>query len=122
MSPSKRGFKPSDPDAWKHGVETPKYRAVLHVVHPELDDTGKQRCLMCRAVILNHGDALFAPDSLATIGRRRLDAWGRVLRGFPMGPVTTIYPPEPELPPVTVIGHVKYARPCTIPEKDWPHA
>jgi len=51
-----------------------------------------------------------------------VDTEGRTIWGFRMGPVTTFYPPEPELPPVTVQGHVKFARPCTVPEAEWPHS
>lgn len=96
-------------------VQQPKYRAILHMVHPGLDDDGKQRCIMCGATILNHRKQMLNDRG------DRVDADGVPILGFRMGPVTTVFPPEPELPPVTVAGHVKFARPCTIPEKDWPH-
>lgn len=104
------------PEPWAHGVAESKYRALLHVVHHGLAIDGTQRCIMCGAVILNHRRSLHAP------GGGRLDADGNVILGFPMGPVTTVFPPEADLPPITVVGHVKYARPCTIPESEWPYA
>lgn len=103
------------PEPWEHGVEEPKYRAVLHVVHHGLADDGTQRCVMCGFRVLNHRKALMSKD-----GGRIVD--GIVVHGFPMGPVTTVSPPEPEKLPITVVGHVKYARPCTIPESEWRYA
>lgn len=104
------------PETWQDGlVAEPKYRAVLHFVHHGLDLLGKQRCVMCGAVILNHRRQMLDQHG------RRVDAESRTIWGFRQGPVTTIYPPEPSLPPVTVAGHVQHARPCTIPESEWPH-
>ena len=92
------------------------WKAVLHMVHAELDTDGKQRCIMCGAVILNHRRQVLDGHG------RRVDAHGRVILGFKQGPVTTVFPPNPQQSPVTVAGHVKYARPCTIPEEEWPYA
>lgn len=121
MSPKKPAqylpFQPPDPDAWKHGVAQNKYRAVLHIVHHGLAIDGTQRCIMCGTRVVDHSRNLLGAQP-----GTRLDAQGNTVRGFRMGPVTTVYPPEPDLPPVTVQGHVKYARPCTIPESEWRYA
>jgi hypothetical protein len=92
-----------------------RFKAVLHVVHRGLDLEGKQRCIMCGFVVLNHRRQMMDAQE------RRVDAHGRVIWGFKQGPVTTVFPPDPTQPPITVSGHVKYARPCTVPEKEWPY-
>jgi hypothetical protein len=99
---------------YAHGdlVAEPKYKAVLHVVPEGFLPDGTQRCVMCGARVLNHRTALVGTQGGRIVG-------DVVVHGFPMGPVTTIFPPEPDRPPITVIGAVPHARPCTIPESEW---
>lgn len=89
---------------------------MLHIVPQGLDPDGKQRCVMCGFVVLNHRRQMLDGQ------RRRVDVHGRPILGFKQGPVTTVFPPEPTKQPVTVAGHVQYARPCTIPEEEWPYS
>ena len=97
-------------------VRDGKYKAILHYAGRFNHEDGTQECAQCHEKLLDHSANLMDGNSY------RVQKDGTRILGFQVGPVTTIIPPHPDQFPRTVKGQVKYARPCTIPEEEWPYA